>query len=1453
MGFFAFSRRRAFLCPERGGRAIGALLLAAALGATLALVPAAPARAGDDEGATVRTLESAPDSFRFLVSGPRVRLKPAEGGETEVAIRGFDVPLDRPGAPALPLRSWLVAVPFGADVRVEARALRTRRIEGVVPRPVPGVQRPSGDRGDRDFEPVAVFDRDPALYRGSRPFPEAWVRLGSTGILRDQRYAEIVVQPVRWDPVARALTVADEIDVVVRFEGGEAAGVPASADPVFEPVYRSRLLNYGQARAFRKAPREEAAARSAEDRSARGSGPRARLTVREDGPVRVPHAVLAPLGWDAAPISTWTLTGRGVALPFEVDGDGDDAFEPGEALLFYGQKKDDEPRSVLSYDIPTSSTDIYAAGDYWDETVYFLDANGAGSPPLETIDGAPLGATPPSSFPETRKLEVDDAYRPIGGGDPWYWLPTISLTFNSPSRIEALDLPGLVAAAGPVDFRVRMRGVSDDLNANPDHGVRLTARTSGGAVVATSYTEFEGRTIHETTFASGGGATPTPAMTLEMRVETGPWQVNDVILDFVEATYPRAFQAVGDRLEFEWPDGAAEFLVGGLSGPDVRVFELRPAGGVGPVLVPREIANVEVQPGTTARFRIDPDPAVPDGAPRRFLVAGPTADAVLDAADAETDTVSDLRDPAKQADYLVIAHPDLLDVSVGRPFDQWRQYRESAAGGGHAVEIAWVQDVYDEFGDGTPGADAIREFLRWVMSDAPGEGWADPRPSFVLFVGDASFDYKGGLAAGNYVPTQMMFYDVVQLGYYASDTVLVSVVGDDAMPDLLAGRIPARRQVDVEVAFDKFLDYETAAPGGAWETSFLFLSDRGKYLADGVTPNAAESMAFGEVNDLAIELFDGTPYGPRHYRYQFDYFDASPNPSAAANAMRADIKAAVNGTDGVADGVSVLQFLGHGNFQVWSDDAFWDERPPVALQDSQDLGNGLRLPVMMAHNCLTGGFHSCPSGDCATQTYNLAEQWLLRPSGGASATFSPTGLSFNFISENVSQAIWTSWFGEPKERTLATPLLEAYAGLCGTPGLVQACQFYSLLGDPALRMPFPHVDPPTALQAAAGNMSVDLDWVASASAGATYDVYRQQVAPTSTAYAHVGDSTGTSFLDTGLTNTATYRYKVVAVDPAGFESRPSNFNADCDVAGPDCVEATPLNPDPPAPPTGVTVEDPGIGTALRVSWAPNVETDLARYTLHLGPASGAYDTALPLSKGATSVVVQGLTEGVTYFMALTATNTSDKTSGFSAEVSDFPVRSLGLRPPAFIDDLRVRDEGDDLVLEWTEVDRDAYGKPQQPVLYEILRGEAPDWSNDGLTVFDTCAWPCTTWTHPGEAAVASSSHYRVRAVSADGLKGALGSALPRPTELRVLRSPTVPGNVLLEWDPVIATLAGGPADVARYEIYASDQPFSRLDVEEGALAPLAVVEGTSLDLTPGAGDRYYSVLAVDVRGNRSPF
>ena len=75
-----------------------------------------------------------------------------------------------------------------------------------------------------------------------------------------------------------------------------------------------------------------------------------------------------------------------------------------------------------------------------------------------------------------------------------------------------------------------------------------------------------------------------------------------------------------------------------------------------------------------------------------------------------------------------------------------------------------------------------------------------------------------------------------------------------------------------------------------------------------------------------------------------------------------------------------------------------------------------------------------------------------------------------------------------------------------------------------------------------------------------------------------------------------------------------------------------------------------FGAQLTMAWDPNTESDLAGYMVYYGTASRSYGTPIDVGK-VTTYTLTGLASGQTYYIALTAYDTSDNESGFSNEVS----------------------------------------------------------------------------------------------------------------------------------------------------------------------------------------------------------
>jgi len=1413
--------------------------------------------------------------FAFQVDVPEPRFIAHQDGSSEIEIEGFGTKERRSGAPDLSSKTVLIAIPPGSTPRVEyTHAGTVRRLE-IVPRSVSSrridmsrVDESALSRADPD--PIerlkllrgAAYDDvkpDPAIYAGGTE-DQPWVHLGPTGIFRNQAFVPVHVRGARWDGRIRRLELASGFAVRVVFEGATVSAEPrpqAPEEPVFESAYRATFLNYEQGRTFRR-PSTNPVILESTVASRSGTTPRQKLFVRDNGPLRLDYSLMNPTGFVAHTLDTWRLENQGEPVPLSTNDDGDGVLEPGEWVQFYGQALDMEPDPVLNTDLANTDDDLFEHRDFSDENVYFLTVDTPGQTAMPEDPAAPqFVLTPPVMVDATVHEEVDDAFRPLGAADPWYWLSTLAATgvptMGNPTPAERTDtvaLPQLHDPTLPLQVRVHLRGISEVLGLDPDHETDVTLMNQSNQVLATDNATFNGRTLYlhdfGWTFPGTGSEASDPVKIKIEAIDIGGGQRNDAILDWIEVDYVRSFITADDRFDFVWPDGDTEFLIDGFTTSAVEVYELTAVSAKG-VVQPRRLTGVQVDPsggGFSARFLVDNDTALADGTPRRFLAFADTAIALPAGVDFPADTVSDLRVQTTQADLIVIGHEDVLDATAGSALDQLLAHRASAAGGGLSSKVARLEDVQDEFNFGLPGPQAIREFLRWVVSTAPGEGWALDKPRYVLLLGDGSFDYKGGEAQGNYLPTQIVYKNLLELGYYASDNLLATVVGTDQLADLVVGRLPARSFVEATLYLQKILDYETIAPAGAWREHALVLSDRGK-----LGNNPGEGLEFELTNQVGLDEIGTDPYTSRAIRYWTDIFEPGVvdinNPTIqektdTANAMRLDITEAINGLDGFS-GAVLAQFSGHGNFVVWSDDAFLDERDEFDL-DTTDLVNGLKLPWLVVHNCLTGGFH--------IPLYNtMGEDWLRKNGGGAVAVFAPSGLSFNFVGRTVSETLWASMFGNEKNRDLAAPVATVLAGLCGQ-GSVEPCQNYILLGDPATRLQLRSTEPASSLGAVASNLQVDLNWTASPTPMAKSIVMRHQnlaqphyitLTPTPTDL--------TTFSDSNVTNGTTYYYHVVAVDPDGFHSAWSNFNSDCGVNGPDCVQATPSNPNPPDMPTGLGVSDPGLGNTLLFSWNANPEADIQHYTISWGPGSGNPANVVQTSQPV--LATAGLTEGQTYCATVSATNTSGHTSDSTGEVCDYTVSAPGVRLPDFIADLRVSRAGDDVVLDWTGVVNDLYGKTASIVNYEIFRGTAPDYTVAGLTKIGDCAAPCSTFPDPGAAINGLSQHYRVRAVGADTRPGALGSEAPEGVELTLARG-TLAGDLLLTWTPATLDLDGNPVDLQHYLVFASDAPLLKTDIVDGGATPLPPVTGTSTELTPPAQSRFYTVFVVDTRGNMSP-
>jgi hypothetical protein len=448
-----------------------------------------------------------------------------------------------------------------------------------------------------------------------------------------------------------------------------------------------------------------------------------------------------------------------------------------------------------------------------------------------------------------------------------------------------------------------------------------------------------------------------------------------VMLDRFALTYPRIAVARDGVLEGTWSrTGTGEIL--GLRG-SARLVDLTDPDR------PRWLTGVELQADGRLRFRGE--------AGHTYLAA---SDEALPRPRVQRAFPSRLKSTLNRADYLLIG-PEAFLGAVEPLID----LRRSEGLRARAVPI---EEIYAEFGFGEARPEALREFLAYAYHH-----WSAPAPRFVLLVGDGTYDYKDHLGTGvlNQVPPLMVRTTYL---WTASDPAYASVNGDDLMPDVAIGRLPASSVEQARAMVEKILAFE--ASGQSLAGPLVLVADNADVAGDFVAD--AEEIA-------------STVLAPRPARKIY-------LSELGIEATRAAIVEAFN------QGASLVSYIGHGSIHLWAHENVFDTSRVSALAPQP------QQPLLLTLNCMNGYFHFPYFG-------SLAEELVRVEDRGAIAAFSPSGLSLDGPAHAFHKAV----LGEllrGGHRRLGDAVLAAQTAYAETGAMPELLSIYHLFGDPALRL-----------------------------------------------------------------------------------------------------------------------------------------------------------------------------------------------------------------------------------------------------------------------------------------------------------------------------------------------------------------------------------------------------------------
>ncbi|MEW6127039.1 MAG: C25 family cysteine peptidase [Acidobacteriota bacterium] len=492
--------------------------------------------------------------------------------------------------------------------------------------------------------------------------------------------------------------------------------------------------------------------------------PAMKIVVRQDGWYRITQTELASAGFNVAiNPRLLQLYVDGEAIPMRVTGEPDGAFNPTDAVEFYG----------TALDTPAT-----------DKRIYWLTT---GAQPGKRISQIEAQAKPGGAQNFAYTVERKDRVLYFAGlknGERENFFGVLI----SPTPVEqTLNLLHLdTQAKETATIEITLQGVT-----HLPHLVRVALNNQTLGTIG-----FEGQ-------AQGVGRFQVPVSLLkegsnQLSLVAVSGASDICLTDALRITYPRLYQADNNLLTFTIDGASTNQTVRGFNTNTIHVFDITNANA------PQEfIGNIEpTADGYSVSIQTD-------GLTNRTMLAL-AADKVKKPAALIANKPSSLRGANHSADLVIITQNAFVDTLA--PLAALRKQQ------GYSVEIITVEDIYDEFSFGHKEPRAIKDFLA-----ATKVNWKRA-PRFVLLVGDASYDRRDYLGLGDFdfVPTELIDTQFMET---ASDDWLVDF-NDDGLPEMFVGRLPVRTAAEATTVVNKLVNYDSTTAKAVKEKLALLVADK---------------------------------------------------------------------------------------------------------------------------------------------------------------------------------------------------------------------------------------------------------------------------------------------------------------------------------------------------------------------------------------------------------------------------------------------------------------------------------------------------------------------------------------------------------------------------------------------------------------------------------------------------
>lgn len=501
-------------------------------------------------------------------------------------------------------------------------------------------------------------------------------------------------------------------------------------------------------------------------------------------------------------------------------------------------------------------------------------------------------------------------------GEGW----TGPLRGKNASEQISFELENLTSSSTPIELDVVMIGENSQR-----HKVRVQVGPDASSLTTIDEPEFEGynRLYYRTTFDQNllnGGST----LLVKLTTLGFPGIADNVSYALVDVRYPQSFPLSNENKIYRLKtsaEGRSYLRVPAQNPSAVRFFDVTDPEN------PIQIAKNELQDRV--------DLVVPGTSVERALVAivQPLETAILEKV---TFDPIDLT-----AEYLIITHPFLRNATDGTdPIADYASFRQSSTGGNYKVEVAEIQQIFDQFNYGDPSPLAIKRMLK--------AGYEDIKMVFIIG--------RGWIVSTNYYRDS---------GFRENNPIQIPTYGDpggDALysvglnpqqpqsPTIPIGRLNANSSEEVRGYLDKTIDTENHVYNDLSKKNIIQLS--------------------GGQNSQELQVFEN---------FIVDFQNVAEGDFLGGIVMnQGKTTSAVFETFRISEevnaGVGLITLFGHSSATIT------DIEIGFVSDDGFKYNNEGKYPVVLVNGCNAGSIFG--------NTHTLGEDWTLTPKKGAIAFIS---------------------------------------------------------------------------------------------------------------------------------------------------------------------------------------------------------------------------------------------------------------------------------------------------------------------------------------------------------------------------------------------------------------------------------------------------------------------------------